>query len=413
MGVGGVGYYPTSGSPFVHMDVGGVRHWPRMSRQQLLALFPNGRTMHIPSDGKPLPGYQQALAEYRGRNGEPPSVQVAGVSERKHKGLFASLFGGGVDEEEDNDQAVAVASVEKPRSKSSAPSSLPGVEAALPSDGRAADMPKLAIAALPQKAPRPDLNVGEPASETEVAINIPLPTRRPDYTPPAELRPQAPVQVASSAMAYGTTNDQIVAVLARESTRLKEAAGGDNQATTMQAFAGPLPTARPSTLLQQASFTTLPEPRPELLPGQPSAGAMTADLRGTSSGKGSRLARADDSQRLALLAKAEGADPIVVVSSGVHTTGKEARPSSADAKPRAKAVPVPVPADVAKWAVQPRLPAMRVETSGEHATAFDMVRSKPSFVYTTGFRQGNPGDDPHRFTGSAVTFLAMARFDPN
>ena len=26
---GGVGYYPTSGSPFVHMDVGNVRHWPR------------------------------------------------------------------------------------------------------------------------------------------------------------------------------------------------------------------------------------------------------------------------------------------------------------------------------------------------------------------------------------------------
>jgi uncharacterized protein YcbK (DUF882 family) len=34
MEVGGVGYYPTSGSPFVHMDVGGDRHWPRMSRSQ-------------------------------------------------------------------------------------------------------------------------------------------------------------------------------------------------------------------------------------------------------------------------------------------------------------------------------------------------------------------------------------------
>ena len=27
---GGVGYYPTSGSPFVHLDTGSVRHWPRM-----------------------------------------------------------------------------------------------------------------------------------------------------------------------------------------------------------------------------------------------------------------------------------------------------------------------------------------------------------------------------------------------
>lgn len=51
---GGVGYYPTSGIPFVHMDVGRVRHWPRVSRPQLAALFPSGRSKHVPSDGRPL-----------------------------------------------------------------------------------------------------------------------------------------------------------------------------------------------------------------------------------------------------------------------------------------------------------------------------------------------------------------------
>lgn len=61
---GGVGYYPKSGSPFVHVDTGNVRHWPRMTRQQLIALFPDGETIHVPSDGKPLPGYQRALAAY-------------------------------------------------------------------------------------------------------------------------------------------------------------------------------------------------------------------------------------------------------------------------------------------------------------------------------------------------------------
>jgi uncharacterized protein YcbK (DUF882 family) len=59
---GGVGYYPRSGSPFVHTDTGNVRAWPRMSRQQLIALFPNGNTLHLPADGKPLPGYEQAVA---------------------------------------------------------------------------------------------------------------------------------------------------------------------------------------------------------------------------------------------------------------------------------------------------------------------------------------------------------------
>ncbi len=65
--VGGVGYYPASGSPFVHMDTGSVRHWPRMSREQLVRVFPSGHTLHVPSDGQPLPGYEQALAEYRAR----------------------------------------------------------------------------------------------------------------------------------------------------------------------------------------------------------------------------------------------------------------------------------------------------------------------------------------------------------
>jgi uncharacterized protein YcbK (DUF882 family) len=70
---GGVGFYPTSGSPFVHMDTGGVRMWPRMSRDQLLHVFPDGRTVYLPTDGHPLPGYTLALSDLRKR-GQDPSV---------------------------------------------------------------------------------------------------------------------------------------------------------------------------------------------------------------------------------------------------------------------------------------------------------------------------------------------------
>ena len=64
--VGGVGYYPTSGSPFVHVDTGNVRAWPRMTRAQLKKIFPDGKTLHLPSDGKPLsePGRVFAMAEW-------------------------------------------------------------------------------------------------------------------------------------------------------------------------------------------------------------------------------------------------------------------------------------------------------------------------------------------------------------
>lgn len=66
---GGVGFYPTSGTPFVHLDVGSVRAWPRMTTDQLARLFPSGQTLHLPSDGPPLDGYNIALARL-GRDGK-------------------------------------------------------------------------------------------------------------------------------------------------------------------------------------------------------------------------------------------------------------------------------------------------------------------------------------------------------
>jgi uncharacterized protein YcbK (DUF882 family) len=73
---GGVGFYPTSGSPFVHMDTGGVRHWPRMTHEQLVRVFPDGRTVHIPTDGRPLPGYELALADLRKRGDNPSEMSI-------------------------------------------------------------------------------------------------------------------------------------------------------------------------------------------------------------------------------------------------------------------------------------------------------------------------------------------------
>jgi hypothetical protein len=61
--VGGVGFYPTSGSPFVHMDTGNVRAWPRMTRAQLKKVFPDGKTLHLPTDGKPLSNDGRAYAQ--------------------------------------------------------------------------------------------------------------------------------------------------------------------------------------------------------------------------------------------------------------------------------------------------------------------------------------------------------------
>lgn len=121
---GGVGFYPRSRSKFIHLDTGRVRHWPRMTRQQLVKVFPRGNTLHLPRRGKPLPGYQTALARAKsGKSLASRSTRVAsltnptttyvdddngGVLRPKGTGsnFLTALFGGGLDEEEDNSADV-------------------------------------------------------------------------------------------------------------------------------------------------------------------------------------------------------------------------------------------------------------------------------------------------------------------
>ncbi|WP_187772232.1 DUF882 domain-containing protein [Agrobacterium sp. B1(2019)] len=163
MQIGGVGFYPTSGSPFVHMDVGGVRAWPRMSRQELVRIFPNGNTLHLPSDGKPLPGYEQALADYKKRVSSS-SIQVASSAGAgpassgggKRKTLLQALFGGG-DEDEDPDSIAAPAPAERP-------------------------------AVARPAAPEPEPTIAVASAQTLPGVNdAPLPTARPAFgnQPPA------------------------------------------------------------------------------------------------------------------------------------------------------------------------------------------------------------------------------------
>jgi len=63
--VGGVGYYPTSGTPFVHVDTGPVRAWPRLPRYELALLFPNGQTKHKPDDGDSITKDDVRVAQAR------------------------------------------------------------------------------------------------------------------------------------------------------------------------------------------------------------------------------------------------------------------------------------------------------------------------------------------------------------
>ncbi len=150
---GGVGYYPTSGSPFVHLDVASVRAWPRMSRSELVQLFPNGHTLHLPADGKPLPGYAEALAEYKAKGSvsTPGAVLVASADdgdEDESPSLIARLFSRGS------------------KNEPAAPQSRP--------------QPAAAVAAQPAPAaPAPDPVEVLTASVSFDGIDVPVPQARP------------------------------------------------------------------------------------------------------------------------------------------------------------------------------------------------------------------------------------------
>ena len=86
---GGVGWYPRSG--FVHLDVGSVRAWPRMSYSQLAHLFPDGKTVHVSTDGRTLPGYEEARSMVASRTG----AYVPTLAQARERGFLERLFGWG------------------------------------------------------------------------------------------------------------------------------------------------------------------------------------------------------------------------------------------------------------------------------------------------------------------------------
>jgi len=203
---GGVGFYPIGNTPWVHIDSGTVRYWPRISRTQMARLFPDGKTVFIPADGQPMDGYAEAKAMIESRGGEVLTASSSG-------GLFSWLFGGarggGADDEEESGGARVIASggrggppMVMPVGRGGAPAM---VAAAAPSDSpkEAARPPALAPAAPPPPPPPPAPEVvaqGEPAPDAE---SQPTAAQDPDAAddPAAPLPPRKPVGLVADLIA--------------------------------------------------------------------------------------------------------------------------------------------------------------------------------------------------------------------
>jgi hypothetical protein len=324
---GGVGYYPRANSPWVHLDTGGVRHWPKVTREHLVRLFPDERTVHIPRDGKPLAGFESARAIIEARGGSVSSGYID-IAEGRATGrtLFQILFGGGEDED------VA------PRGR--------GGRTAVAGRGR-----NTQVAALPQE-PASEGNalafMSQSNNSTSVAARQEAPALRPSRLTrptPIEEPPAAPSPEARPAEPAKPTEPKPVEVAAAPlrgaaPPGVRSDADGDGKRVTVQ-----LPPRRPANFAELIAAASgkptlvtvqLPPPRPAALePAEPSAAPA---------------GRAEPALQVASIGKP------VTVQLPPGRPPSAAAPASASVGLRSE----PLPQSAAAFAPQPPSPAGRI-----------------------------------------------------
>ncbi len=468
--VGGVGYYPTSGSPFVHMDVGGVRAWPRMDRQDLVRLFPDGKTMHIPADGRPLPGYQQAVADYK-RRMSSDDIQIASSSSPR-RGFFARLFGGGggADEEEDNaDSGTPVAVASAARKGQPAPAASDDgddspVQAQTPAQVQVASV----NAPVPQVRPafgnQPSGSdvvaalVSQPRNPAQDALAAAMPETddQPQYADlrsyhvpvPSLLDRRAPGD-AEMASAEADMKGQLAAVPVpaqrpEVAESLLASADADQEAADDQADAGVLSPSVIAALEQSrpdrsdtSNAVAVNQPLNNVASKDQLAPASNGMATGDSAAQA--IAAVLPQQRpvqqmpmqVAALApirnevKAssrrfnDGFEPAIQqerpIAAGIATKG--GRPNKQDAvdADSGRATVTTSPRLTEKMISQWAIAKARVEIVNRPVKAPRFVsptlRAQPTAVYTDGFKVQTASIDPERFSGTAVNFLQVKKFN--
>jgi uncharacterized protein YcbK (DUF882 family) len=210
---GGVGFYPHSAHQFVHLDAGSVRAWPRMTRGQLTALFPDGKTVHLPRDNKPLARYEEAKAEIIARGGAVAgltSYAALDDSGGGRRSLWATLFGGG-DEDEDyygSQRGRGGAGATQAAAYANANAEDAGTRGAM---AFAAPQPAWNRRRAPEPAPEPVPAAAAPETAPAQAVAVPLPPKRPDdfgelaVLASVPIPPARPVELASAAMILAPT----------------------------------------------------------------------------------------------------------------------------------------------------------------------------------------------------------------
>ncbi|MBO6676433.1 MAG: DUF882 domain-containing protein [Rhizobiales bacterium] len=328
---GGVGFYPRSATPFVHLDTGSVRMWPRMTRSQLSRVFPNGRTIHIPADGQPMPGFEQAQRDLQRGGGRTVFASASASSDQNDGdgdivlpgesggGFLQALFGGNTPEPEAEvpsapSRTVVASLPEQPAAAETEVASAPRDRYAAPSpvlppyaspDGTWAAPSTVAGLTVPSPTPAPTIDdiqlaaLGTrpaPAAPGAVALDnaFALAQSAPATTPLAPPVTAEPALAAATSAAQPATQTpaalpainraqqiaqsvpapgQIAAII---EARFAEQRAAQASLTGQVAQAlGAVP-ARPTTAAQPATAAATPDPNESLLAfAQPTQSPLT------------------------------------------------------------------------------------------------------------------------------------------
>jgi uncharacterized protein YcbK (DUF882 family) len=272
---GGVGFYPSSGSPFVHLDTGNIRHWPRMTHEELARVFPDGRTVHIPTDGVPLKGYELAKADIEKRGGDDAATV------RKPSFLEALFKGKSNDDDDDAGSAPDV-------------NEKPGPTVVAAASVKPADKTANAV---PAPRPRPQIAAAlQLASADSAIVQAAKKAAAPPASDKAEAAPQTPADIINARGFWtddpatpkqATPAQAIAAISAR---RALESVDPQSTASTPAAYQALAYAPPPASAADRADVVTasVPVPRSARLALQARNNSVPATSIDTVAAKGPR-----------------------------------------------------------------------------------------------------------------------------
>jgi hypothetical protein len=297
-----------------------------MTRQELVQIFPNGKTLHLPADGNPLPGYEEAMADYKKRV-SADSIQIASSAgggfrgdgpAKKRPNLLAMLFGGGgADEEEDEAESAA-----------------PAVAAQPAAPARPVAPAKPAPEPIVPEAPAA---IAVASAEPAPAIVAPVPLSRPAF------RSDAGPGGLATALYSQSRNPAQDALALQASTPSNPSQPDGNSFADLSAYAIPVPTLLGQRGMKGDAEQGVLTASAELAPRSDDLRAIPLPMR-RPGGAAVTAAQAPDQQSLT---------PELVAALSQSMDPQVEKPAAAPIPPAAIATPAPAPAQNAPLAAVP------------------------------------------------------------